>query len=288
MKDIFTLQLVVVLAVLFFGFFYMNNVAHVGFHMWHIHDDDGGYMMNGHRDVVENYEISPAEVVEKIQDNENIVLLDVRTSEEYAEIHLENALLLPVETLSMQTLSDIGLGENAKNKEIIIYCRSGSRSKQAYDIMNSLGFTNIKSVSGGMVHWQEDGYPFTETGASKMMSSKQGSVDTGPRISFDRNTYDFGDVPQSAGIIETTFTISNNGADPLILGEITTSCGCTTATVDAKAIAAGASTRLVVRFDPDFHDEPVGKITRTVFIPTNDPTTPEAEVRIMVDIQEGQ
>jgi rhodanese-related sulfurtransferase len=286
MKDTVTLQFAVVLALLFLGFLYMNNVAHVGFHMWHTHDDE--YMMNGHRDIVESYEISPAEVVDKIQDNADTILLDVRTPEEYAEIHLENALLLPVETLSMQTLSDIGLGEDAKNKEIIIYCRSGSRSKQAYDIMTSLGFTNLKSVSGGMVHWQEDGYPFTETGALKMMSSKQESVNTGPRISFDTSTYDFGDVPQSAGIIETTFTISNNGAGPLILGDITTSCGCTTAVVDEKVIDAGASTRLVVYFDPDFHDEPVGKITRTVFMPTNDPTLPEAEVRIMVDIQEGQ
>ena len=45
---------------------------------------------------------------------------------------------------------------------------------------------------------------------------------------------------------------------------------------------------LTVVFDPDFHEEPVDVFKRTVFIPTNDPNTPEAEVSVQVDIAEGE
>ena len=123
--------------------------------------------------TVAPYEIYPTDVVKKIENGEPIVLLDVRTPEEYEEIHLKNALLLPVQELSQESLARIGLGEDAKNKEIIIYCRSGARSKTAYDIMKSLGYTNIKSVAGGMIHWEEDSYPFTEKGAYR-----SGATDT--------------------------------------------------------------------------------------------------------------
>ena len=115
-------------------------------------------------DRVEPYEIYPGDVAEKIKNNEDIILLDVRTPEEYETVHLENALLLPVQELLQQSLNQIGLGENMKDREIILYCRSGARSKTAYDIMKSLGYTNIKSVGGGMIHWEEDNYPFTESG----------------------------------------------------------------------------------------------------------------------------
>lgn len=106
------------------------------------------------------FEINPSEVVEKINNNENIILLDVRTPEEYSEVHIESSILLPVQELSADTLDKVGLGENSRNKEIIIYCGSGVRSAQAYEIMNSLGYTNIKSVAGGVGRWQEENLPY--------------------------------------------------------------------------------------------------------------------------------
>ena len=242
---------------------------------------------------VEAYEIYPGDVVEKIQHNEDIILLDVRTPEEYEGIHLKNALLLPVQELSAKSLADIGLGEDAKDKEIIIYCRSGARSKTAYDIMNSLGYTNIKSVAGGMIHWEEDNYPFTETGPYAGMHATVNETDTegadmdAPRIQLDRALYDFGEVPQSGGVIQTVFTVSNGGSETLTVGDISTSCGCTSARISHTSIPPKGKALLTVFFDPNFHPEPQGKITRTVFIPTNDPVTPEAEVKIMVDIKEG-
>lgn len=294
--------ILIVVLIIILGFFLFNNVMHVGFHIGHDHDEhENGGMMgmmddhddndgHGHDDdSVASYEIYPGDVADKIARGEDIILLDVRTPEEHAEIHLENSLLLPVGELSANTLADIGLGENAKDKEIIIYCRSGSRSKQAYDIMNSLGYTNIKSVAGGIVHWQEDNYPYTETGEYDGSVSSSVEVNgSGARIVFDRTTHDFGDVPQSQGILETTFEVRNEGKNTLEIGELSTSCGCTTAEISNKSIQPNDTATLTVYFDPNFHEEPADKLTRTVFIPTNDPNKPEAEVKIMVDILEGE
>lgn len=242
-------------------------------------------------EIVESYEIYPGDVVEKIKGGEDIILLDVRTLEEYKEIHLENALLLPVQELSAQSLASIGLGEDAKYKEIIIYCRSGARSKTAYDIMYALGYTNIKSVAGGMVHWEEDEYPFIESGEYKgntIRETQTNIITEGAKISFDRNLHDFGVITQFGGTVETVFVVKNIGNKDLIIGDITTSCSCTSATIANTRIVPGEETELTVIFDPNFHEEPFDIFKRTVFIPTNDPAIPEAEVSIQIDIEEGK
>ena len=246
------------------------------------HEDDD--------DEVASYEIYPGDVAYKIQQNENIVLLDVRTLAEYEEIHLENALLLPVQELSQQTLNAIGLGASAKDKEIILYCRSGARSKTAYDIMTSLGYTNVKSSAGGMIHWEEDNYPFTKTGSytgSNSVSSEDTEV-AGPELTVDRTLHDFGEIPQYGGTVDATFTISNTGTGVLEIGTLTTSCSCTSATVDDSSLEPNESATLTVVFDPDLHEEPLDVFKRTVFIPTNDPNKPESEVSVQVDILEGE
>lgn len=248
---------------------------------------------HAHNDNLASHEISPGDVVKKVKANEDMVLLDVRTLEEYENIHLKEALLLPVQKLSQETLTNIGLGENAKNKEIILYCRSGARSQTAFNIMESLGYTNIKSVAGGIVHWQEDQYPLTETGVYTgpviMSESKdETTVVVGPKISLDRTLHDFGIIPQFGGTVETTFVVTNGGTENLEIGTITTSCNCTTATISSSSIKPEGNATLTVVFDPDFHEEPLDVFKRTVFIPTNDPNTIEAEVAIQIDITEGE
>lgn len=242
-------------------------------------------IIDHHSDETESFEIYPGKVEEKIINKEDIILLDVRTLEEYEEIHLENALLLPVQELSQQSLNDIGLID--KNKEIIIYCRSGARSKTAYNIMQSLGYTNIKSITGGMIHWEEDQYGFTETGEYKETVNVQEEDIDGPKINFNRVQHDFGVINQFGGVVETTFDVSNLGNKILEIGDITTSCSCTTATISSNNVKPGETAVLTVYFDPDFHEEPIDVFKRTVFIPTNDSTTPEGEVSILVDIEEG-
>ncbi len=251
---------------------------------------------DGHHDddKVASYEIYPGDVAKKIENQEDFILLDVRTPQEYEEVHLENVLLLPVEELSQQTLNVIGLGQDKKDQEIIIYCRSGARSKIAYDVMKSLGYTNITSVAGGMVHWQEDNYPFTESGSyqgpswsNKTSMTEKVESTVGPTITIENDFHDFGVISQYGGVVTKDFTIVNSGLGTLEIGTLTTSCSCTSAEMSRSSIPEGGSATLTVTFDPDFHAEPGSVFKRTVFIPTNDPNTPEAEVVIQVDIDEG-
>lgn len=251
---------------------------------------DNSVNENHNDGAITEYEISPNDVVQKIENKEDIILLDVRTPEEYAEVHLEGALLLPVEELSAQSLADIGLGENVKNKEIIIYCRNGTRSKTAYDIMKSFGYANIKSISGGMIHWQEDNYSFVETGEynGQKFEIKQEKIKEGPKITFDKTLHNFGLIAQYGGKVETKFIITNIGSETLKIGELTTSCSCTKASISSSLILPGNKEELTVVFDPNFHEEPTDVFKRTVFIPTNDANNLEAEVVIQVDIDEGK
>tara|TARA_R110000824_G_scaffold401771_1_gene615700 strand:- start:382142 stop:382987 length:846 start_codon:yes stop_codon:yes gene_type:complete len=247
--------------------------------------------MREHNDNLAAHEISPGDVVKKVNSNKGVILLDVRTLEEYEAVHLKGALLLPVQELTQDTLNDIGLGEDAKDREIIIYCRSGARSQTAYNIMKTLGYTNIKSVSGGMVHWQEDNYPLTESGSytgPTVKSEVSGVVGGGSKITIDRKLHNFGVIPQYGGTVETTFTITNKGNEILKVGTLTTSCSCTSARISETSIQPNESALLTVVFNPNLHEEPIDVFRRTVFIPSNDPSNPELEVSVQVDIAEGK
>lgn len=266
-------------------------------HQWHVdwrNADDMDDNMTRHHDdnPVEPYEIYPGDVAEMMTSNKDITLLDVRTQEEYEERHLRGAILLPIQQLSQQSLNEVGLGEDMKDKEIYLYCRSGNRSYTAYNIMRSLGYTNIKSIAGGMIHWEEDNYPFTESGVytEKMTMAKDSMMSNSrsPHIALNRTTHDFGIIPQYGGAVTAEFTVTNEGEEILQIGDITTSCSCTSATIAQSSISPGETTTLSVVFDPNFHAEPTDVFKRTVFIPTNDPQNPEAEISITVDIAEGQ
>ena len=93
--------------------------------------------------------VSYEELQQKLNDKAPIVLLDVRTQEEFANGHIPGALLLPYDEID-QNASQL-LPE--KEKEIIIYCRSGRRSAIAKDSLEALGYTNVKDF-GGMNRWQ--------------------------------------------------------------------------------------------------------------------------------------
>ena len=72
------------------------------------------------------------------------MLLDVRTPEEFAGGHLENALNIPYDQITSRSAE---LGED-KNKMIVVYCRSGKRAGAAEKTLKSLGFTNVLNAGG--------------------------------------------------------------------------------------------------------------------------------------------
>ena len=104
-----------------------------------------------------NQEIDPEELKKKIDNNENIFLLDVRTPQEYEAWRISyenhnNPKLIPVDRLFMKdpTL----LEEIPKDKEIVTVCAHGNRSMIAAKILTQLGYS-VKSVKGGMAGWNK-------------------------------------------------------------------------------------------------------------------------------------
>lgn len=82
-------------------------------------------------------------------------------------------------------------------------------------------------------------------------------------------------------VVETSYMVVNRGDRDLIINDVVTSCGCTTATLSHDIIPPGHRADLVVRFDVDFHELEKGKsVVRLVWLLTNDPDTPVAEARL--------
>lgn len=105
---------------------------------------------------LQSFEISPEKVKEKLQNNENFYLIDVRTPEERNEAHItgDTDFVNSVDIESGLTNFD----NYDKNDEIIVYCRSGNRSARVFKVMEALGFTNVKSMAGGINEWKSLGY----------------------------------------------------------------------------------------------------------------------------------
>ena len=95
--------------------------------------------------------ISAEEAKERLDSGDALVLVDVRTKEEFDAGHIESALLLPNEEIldsPPEILPD-------KNAEILIYCRSGNRSAQAAKKLVAMGYTNVYDF-GGIIDWPYD------------------------------------------------------------------------------------------------------------------------------------
>lgn len=93
--------------------------------------------------------ISPQEARKRLSTEKNIVLLDVRTSEEYKEVHIPHSISLPLNQLK----SEISNIVKDKNSEIIVYCLSGMRASQACRQMASMGYANVSNM-GGIQGWK--------------------------------------------------------------------------------------------------------------------------------------
>ncbi|HCL01725.1 MAG TPA: rhodanese-like domain-containing protein [Lachnoclostridium phytofermentans] len=96
-------------------------------------------------------EITQSEAKEMMNSEEKLVILDVRTDEEFMEGHIENAILLPVGEITdraEEMLPD-------KDKKILVYCHSGRRSKVASYELAELGYTNVFEF-GGIIDWKYD------------------------------------------------------------------------------------------------------------------------------------
>jgi len=101
------------------------------------------------------YEIEVEEVDQKIKENRNLHLIDVRTPQENSEIRIKESESMVLDNLADTIINDEDI---SFHDQIIVYCRSGNRSKKAYDILKGLGYTNVKSMAGGIKEWQNSGF----------------------------------------------------------------------------------------------------------------------------------
>lgn len=92
--------------------------------------------------------VSMQEAVDMMADEAGYIILDVRTAQEFASGHIPGAMLLPNEDIGTEEIAQLP----DKSQLILVYCRSGNRSKQAADKLVRLGYTNIVEF-GGINSW---------------------------------------------------------------------------------------------------------------------------------------
>ncbi len=93
-------------------------------------------------------QISTDEAIAMMEEKNNYIILDVRTPEEFADKHIPDAINIPNETIGTEEIPELP----DKEQLILVYCRSGNRSKQASDKLVNLGYTNIVEF-GGINDW---------------------------------------------------------------------------------------------------------------------------------------
>jgi len=101
--------------------------------------------------TAEYKKISAADAKARMDSGDTIIILDVRTQEEYDAGHIAGAILIPNETIADQQhtlLPDL-------TAEILVYCRSGNRSAQAAKKLIAIGYTNVVDF-GGIIDWPYD------------------------------------------------------------------------------------------------------------------------------------
>ncbi len=105
---------------------------------------------------IESFEIAPEDVKRKLTTDSDFHLIDVRTPDERNTIHI-NGNIEYINSIDVEA-GNISFDNYDKNDEIVVYCRSGNRSERVYNVMKNLGFTNVKSMAGGINEWVSLGY----------------------------------------------------------------------------------------------------------------------------------
>lgn len=94
-------------------------------------------------------EISMDEAAIMMEEETNYIILDVRRADEFAEKHIPGAINVPNEAIGDTDIPDLPV----KDQLILVYCRSGNRSKQASKKLVALGYTNVVEF-GGIIDWK--------------------------------------------------------------------------------------------------------------------------------------
>jgi len=200
--------------------------------------------------------ISPSEFAELALDK-NAFIVDVHTPE---QTHIPGTdAFIPFDHITENT----DKLPTDKSTPILVYCRSGSMSQTAAKEIAALGFTNVYDLAGGTDAYKESNISVLLTPDTKALG-----------------TVVYGDVTT------TTFTLTNYAPLPLTITRVSTSCGCTKASVEKEELEAYESTTVNVSFDPAVHndDTDLGSLIRTIYIETDNPNFPNLESTITATV----
>lgn len=100
-------------------------------------------------------EVSVEEVQERGQPGDDFVLLDVRENDEVRTGYIDGSVAIPRGFLEFQ----VGGKIPQTDKEVIVYCAGGARSLLAAQVLRSMGYENVSSMSGGITRWKDAGFP---------------------------------------------------------------------------------------------------------------------------------
>ncbi|EXJ16769.1 rhd_2599 family sulfurtransferase [Imhoffiella purpurea] len=103
-------------------------------------------------------EIESEPLRQRLLEGEEVLLVDIRTPAEMAQGVIPDALQMPMHLIPVR------MSELPKDKDVVLYCRSGARSYQACAFMMQQGYDRVLNLRGGIIAWARHGYPI-ETGA---------------------------------------------------------------------------------------------------------------------------
>lgn len=104
-------------------------------------------------------EIFPWDLEQRFEENPSLILLDIREPYEYAAMHIKNSLNVPRGVLETACEYDyeetVAQLVEARDKEVIVACRSGNRSIFACEVMQKMGYKNVVSLKTGLRGWSD-------------------------------------------------------------------------------------------------------------------------------------
>jgi rhodanese-related sulfurtransferase len=124
--------------------------------------------------------VAPAELQKLLAAQPGLPLLDVRTSVEYAEMHVPQARNMPLDKLSPKALFDAG--QLPKDRPVYLLCRSGGRATKAAEQFAREGFDQGIVVKGGTLAWIEAGLPVTRGTAGVISLERQVRIAAGSLV----------------------------------------------------------------------------------------------------------
>jgi rhodanese-related sulfurtransferase len=108
-------------------------------------------------------EITPKELVDKLNEKDDLLLIDVREHGEYENGHIKGAHLVPRGII--EAAADPAYPKHvpeltaARDRQVIVYCATSGRSAMACAVLQMMGFKNVLNLNGGYARWVDDGMP---------------------------------------------------------------------------------------------------------------------------------